>query len=428
MNADNNRNAWHRCARRLARRMNAGFWLAGFLPLVFVASLGQAFVHVGLRKAELGTAPAWIAFAALLIAAAGFAWWRQRRRFFSKRDALVFVEARLGLNNGLSAAEEGAARWPEPLPVSPFPRWSWQRIAPWPAWALAVLALGAWLPVGPAGTPTPAGPPVEPVAWSELESWIESFEEAEVLEEASLEELRERLGELRGQESRDWYRHGSLEATDALRRQTEHAIRDFRENLESAARVLAAADAFPEGLPSGREAALREELDRAVAGFEDSLLRLEPGVLGQLQELDLQALPAMSESDLEALREALEAGLAACGVCLGDGEGGDPAALAALGAPGGIGKGPAPAPLTFREEAAGSEVARLESVRGGDLSRAALGERVGVGEAGEPGDEPVPYRGPAEAGAVAGPGTGGEAVAHETFTPGEQAVLERYFR
>lgn len=417
MKTEDHQALWNRNARRLARRMNTGFWLAAFLPLLFAAGLGQSFALVWLRKNEMASGPAWMIFGVLVLAAGVFAWHRQRGRFFSRRDALVYLEARLGLNNGLTAADDGISGWPErrPVPARVLPVWSWKRIAPWPVWTLAMIALALWLPVTPATSLAPEDP-VEPTAWSGIDSWIETLEDAEVFEEAALEDFREQVESLRRQDPEDWYDHSSLEATDALRQRTENAIREALENLEKTARAFDVASEYPEGLPSGWEAALREELQEAIEGLESGLLRLDPELLALLREVDLSSLPMMSEEEMRELGECLAAGIAAGGLCLGTGPG-----------TGGIGKGPGPAPLTFRENRAEDTVSRFESASNDDMSRAALGDRIGVGEREIPDDDRAPYTGPAAAGAVAGSGTGGEAVSRQNFTPDEQAVLERYF-
>ena len=411
-------------ARRLARRMNAGFWLSAFLPLLFALGMVQAFALLLLRKNGMEAGMTWIVFAAIAAVAALAAWWHQKRRFFNRRDALVYLETRLGLNSGLTAADAGIADWPQsrPFPAAARPVWSWSRVAPWPAWTALALALAIWLPLTPAAT-TPPRAPVEPSAWGTLDSWIHTLEDAEVLEEAALDAFREQLESLRDQDPRDWYRHSSLEATDALQERTRSAIRELRDNLENLSRTLETADAYPDGLPSGLAEALREELRSALEGLESGLLRLDPELLAQLSELDIDALPTLSEEDLQALRECLAAGLEACGVCLGGGENG-----ALLAGTDGIGKGPGPAPLTFREEGSDVSVGRHETASGDDLSRAALGDHLGVGLTETPADEPAPYAGPTGAGAISSPGAGGEAVARQNFTPDEQAVLERYFQ
>ena len=424
MEKDGHNAYWNRTAELLARRINVGYWLAGLLPAIFALGMAQCLALILLRKNGLDTGLSWAVFAALALAATIVAWRRQRSRFFSRRDALVYLESRLGLNNGLTAAENGIGPWPppRPMPAATWPTWSWKRVAPWPAWTAVALALAIWLPVSPSASTTPRTP-MEPTAWSTLDSWIEALEEAEILEEAALDNFREQVEALRKQDERDWYRHSSLEATDALQERTERAIRDLRNNLEKVARIMETADAFPDGLPSGLADALREELSSALDGFESGLLRLDPELLAQLRELDLDALPALSEADLQALRECLAAGLGACGVCLSGGEGD-----ALLAGTGGISKGPGPAPLTFRAEGSDATVSRFEAASNDDLSQAALGDHLGVGITDMPDDETAPYTGPTAAGTIAGPASGGEAVDRQNFTPDEQAVLERYFQ
>ena len=63
----------------------------------------------------------------------------------------------------------------------------------------------------------------EPLAWEEVEEWIETLDEEEFIEPDRLDSIREQVKELRLQPMDEWYSHSSLEASDSLRQQTEQA-------------------------------------------------------------------------------------------------------------------------------------------------------------------------------------------------------------
>ncbi|NRB73751.1 MAG: hypothetical protein HRU46_05290 [Verrucomicrobiales bacterium] len=68
----------------------------------------------------------------------------------------------------------------------------------------------------------------------------------------------------------------------------------------------------------------------------------------------------------------------------------------------------------------------IEKVTNEDLSRASMGDLLGVGETEH--EEDKGASGPQAGGAVTSQGRGGDAVWRESLVPEEQALLKRYFK
>jgi len=62
-------------------------------------------------------------------------------------------------------------------------------------------------------------PTEPPVAWEQIESWLQTLEESGVVQAEALEKLRAQMDSLRRQPAEDWYSQASLEASDTLREQ-----------------------------------------------------------------------------------------------------------------------------------------------------------------------------------------------------------------
>ena len=93
---------------------------------------------------------------------------------------------------------------------------------------------------------------------------------------------------------------------------------------------------------------------------------------------------------------------------------------------GAVQRGRGDAPLFFGDKE-NLGTGNLEEVKNQDLSRAALGELVGVGETEREIDKTP--TGPVAGGGVSSTGVGGEAVwRDEALLPEEKSLLKRYFK
>lgn len=93
---------------------------------------------------------------------------------------------------------------------------------------------------------------------------------------------------------------------------------------------------------------------------------------------------------------------------------------------GGITRGPGTAPITFGEEQ-NLKTKNLETIQGNkDMSRAAPGEILAIGETEH--DNPNQPSVRQSGGALSNSANGGDAVWRESLTPDEKALLKRYFK
>lgn len=177
---------------------------------------GRDYV-TGAPHSPIATAIVWIALAAGLIAVAGFAWHFLRPRLFSSDDALARLDAIGRLHNRLTAARAGVSEWATPDKIGDGLRWNWRRIFGATGPAVILLVGTAWVNV-PQRTKHER-PTEPPVAWEQIESWLQTLEESGVVQAEALETLRAQMDSLRRQPAEHWYSQASLEASDTLREQ-----------------------------------------------------------------------------------------------------------------------------------------------------------------------------------------------------------------
>lgn len=431
MNHENPQQFWERAAQRVCWRVNAGFCLQSFLPVLLGLTLAQGCLLLVLRKIEAPQALLWGGYGiAVLLALAGSAWW-SRRRFFATADGLVHLEARLLLHNRLSAARQGRTGWPAPQALPSSFHWTWKRLLLPPAGAAAFLLLAGWIPLKEQ-SPHSFEMPEEPLAWQEVESWAEVLEERDLFEEESLARWREQVEALRDQPPEEWYSHNSLEAGDNLRDNAGKSIRRLETALEKAAYPLSLARESLDQIPSGLQPLLQEHWLDALSELSSGELTLNKEALAALREIDFTNLQTLSRDQIDRLNKMLREGREACGICSGEGEcdGDNPdcaACQSGLCEGTGISRGPGPADLTFREFPNLIDSQRRESVSNPDLSRAALGEQLGTTQTEPEVDLDVPPQISA-AGEANLSGEGGDAVFHSRLTPAEQKRLQEYFQ
>ena len=81
-------------------------------------------------------------------------------------------------------------------------------------------------------------PPSEPSAWAQMEDWVETLDEEDLIEESNIEGVREKIEELRSQPEDEWFSHSSMEATDTLRDSLGRDIKNLSAELGSLERDL----------------------------------------------------------------------------------------------------------------------------------------------------------------------------------------------
>ena len=462
MRSDPAQSHWENAIRALARRVNFLGWLDRAAPAFFVVGTVAGFASYALRRVSDSAASAGAAWLALgvsvgLLAAGVAAWWRARKTFFKPADARALLEHRLGLDSALSAAAAGVAPWPARRPIPATLRWRAPATLGWLAGGLVLGLAGAALPV-PERSPFDYTRATEkPPALAQAEEWLEQLAQQEVAKPEDVEKLAEQARGLGERTPEERYSHSALEAADTLRAQTAQAIRGLGSNLEEASAALA-----PLERPAGQLS--DEELGQVAARLGEALRGLQDGPLSAREELakklgsaaNAAGLRSLSPEQAKQLRQQLsKAGRAATGVLGAQGQGApiataDPNGRVKLGqcsgncagskaggacdgscehglGSGGVQRGPGHAPMYFRDEASDAGAGRTETVAGEDLSRAALGELLGM-ERGEHEFDPKQSGGPTAAGAVAAPAQGGEVVWVDRLTPQERAALKEFFK
>jgi hypothetical protein len=290
--------------------------------------------------------------------------------------------------------------------------------------AMCLLFAAGWVPLPSAGPAASATPRVPPMAWQQVEQWIEQLRKDEVVQPESLARIEQQLHSLQQQPPAQWYAHASLEAGASLQARTEQSLRALGQEL---ARTKAAAEAARQSGLSNPEAA-REAAARAT----QALAQLDAGALNPSSALadamrqlaESGELRPLDASQLGAVCDQLGRGIAGVEKCLGPGS----CQLEGKGdgletGQGGITRGPGEKPLGIGE--ASPPVAGNREAMESDPRRAALGdvvrEQLSAPEIDATG-------GSAVGGAVSGAGQGGEAVARQALVPAEGEILKRYFK
>jgi hypothetical protein len=421
---------WLRRARREALRFNAGWWLQMFLPWVMGLGITASIGILALRSADREPAWALPALAALVCAGLAASFFLARSRFLTRRDALVRLDADLRLHNRLTAAAQGIGDWPAPEERAALAlHWHWRALL-WPPFAaLALVFAAAVIPLPDAQAKNTTAQ-AEPPAWTATQEKIESLRKDEIVQREAVEELQASLDALRKQPSDQWFRHESLEAGDNLQTQLDQSLADLQKNLETSLGALEAAREIEQSQLQALGQPLDKALGEALQGMEMGTLPLDEKMLSQLKKLDASQIRQLTASEWKTLSERLKQGIGTCsgGQCQGDKAGSTLLALI-LSQPGqgGISRGPGAAPLTLSDYESQLGTTHTEAVQNDDLSRAALGDLMGLG-IGEHKVDKTAASGPQAGGAMSAAGAGSEAVWQQTATPAEQAVLKKFFQ
>jgi len=423
-NPENDRKIWIRAAKRLALRRNVAFWSDTFFPVALGVTVLAAFILLFQRVMGWPTRVLWSWWGAALLAAAAIAAGRVGRRHFTVFEALVRLDEVGQLRNRLTSAFHGVGPWPPwRSGMRDSVRWSWPRVGiPVLAGGLLLTAV-SWVEIPKLRTS--ARPNEEPIAWTQVESWLKTLEQAKLLEQPALDKLQQQLDDLQHQPEQDWYSQSSLEAGDALQEQTAQALREMRENLDKSADLLALAQHADE-MPGSQLQNLSAALKDLGAAMMSGALPLNSELAGKLRSFDPSSLKAMSQEQLQALRDKLADGTKICSQCVGPkttkGEG-----VAKAQEPQGPPWGGKTAPLGLDENAEDLHTKRMEGASNEDPRRALPGEVLAIAK----GQHNVNKTNPAglvDGGAASSAGQGGDAVWRDSLTPAERQVLQKYFK
>ena len=431
---------WTRWAKSVSRRINLGWWWQK-TSLISAATLLVIALAIlclrSIRSTEFQSVELAIGVGATLLLAGAVGWILSRNRFVGVGEGFVRLDERLQMCNQLATASAGVGKWPDfstPDPDRVGLRWNWA-VAVLPVlFALGIVTSAVFVPI-PERDIDEKIVTNEPRPWEQMKDWLATLEEEEVIDESSLEKFEEKIEELRNQPEEDWYGHASMEATDTLKDSLGREIRDVADAMEALDRNLATLKEFSAQLSEESRDRLLQEFQEALELLDQSGLEMSQAMREKLAGIDPKdlaegTLGQMSAEDLKNLQKRLGEASEKLGSMEGLPAKGEGEMLAVVPGmqpgQGEIRRGRGDAPMFFGEEDnLGTE--NLEDVNNTDLSRAALGELVGVGETEREIDETT--AGAVAGGNVSSTGRGGDAVwRDEALLPDEKALLKRYFK
>ncbi|MEI6653691.1 MAG: hypothetical protein WCP45_02905 [Verrucomicrobiota bacterium] len=378
---------WQRRARQTRRKINCGWCLQVCATPVVGVALGLLGPALWARRVWPEAAPlglAWVTGAALAVIVPG-SWWLARRRFVTAGDALVRLEAQLGLHNRLSTAAAGVCPWP-PLPdrADDGIRWSFSNTFLPLLAAAALLAAAIWVPVKARLLPEA---PDEPAAWAATEEDLRDLARQDAVAPEALDETQQRIAELRAQAAGKWFSHASLEATDKLRESHLQAMAELQRQLRMAAQSATrlAGDAAGE-MPAPTRAGLQDQFKQAVQGMQAGGMKPNKELLEQLRNIDPKQLRQLDKAQMEQLMQGMKDKAEVLGKCLcrktGDGQ--QPEGEAVLTessdgpGKGGVDRGPGTTPEMFGEPANEVAATQPQVLESSDLTRALPGDVLDV--------------------------------------------------
>jgi hypothetical protein len=439
---------WKAAARKLARRVNLGWWSEQWMPWVMSAGLlGAVALLLARWRPFVALHWVWGGVGVLLMAGGIVAWWSVRRRHESVATARIRLEVALGLKARLSAAEAGVGTWPEPVPHIAWPvQWRWQKPLAVVACAALMLALAAWVPI----TRTVEERHVieKPSSVKDVEQWVEQLRKEKAADEKSLEDLEKKITDLLQRPSENWYEHGSLEAADNLKEQTEGQLREMADNLADAERAASALEAMGDRASPSVKQSLAEGLATATRDLSSSGVKPTQQMLDDLQHLQSgegNLSPEQMKQLAQKLRENQKALQDALSKCQGmdtsqvpiaklgkNGQGVEKGKDApdGDGSPGrgGTNRGRGDAPLSFKEDATDLQTKRTELTPSQlDVSRMTPGDTLAITDGKHQVDKNA-YQGPKDGGAIQNTGDGGSAVWQNSLVPAEREALKKYFK
>ncbi len=428
--------AWKQHAKKTAHKINLGWWLQTLASPLLLASLAVACIALFLRR-ETGDYPATVmsiaASASFTLIALG-CFLVARKRFETASESLVRIEAKMKLQNALTAANAGMTSWPNlPNRINSGVQWHWRRLLPPFLGAAFILACGFLIPIAAKDT---SSVDQQPHAWSKLDSSLAILENQEIIQEDYIDDTREKLEELRQKAPEEWFSHSSLEATDNLQKNHANNQEQLQRALEQGEQALDALQNQSANMSAAQKQQLMNDFDQALQKMEQGAMKPNTELLNQLKKLDPDQLTQLDQNQLDQLRENMRRGaqgLEQDGQGEGEGEGGgqgegsqDENKQGDGTGSGGINRGPGHAPNPLGQKHPDTGAGDYQGLQSNDLRNAGLGDLLETSEGEHDIDKtPLQLR---EGGTTKSKGKGGDRVWKNSLLPNEKKALKNFFQ
>jgi hypothetical protein len=453
------------------RRLSFGVFLTAFADAmaVFLLAFGSSVLIVKLARPGLWPGVLWLAALALPLTA--WAWWRSRRRDFSRSQAVALLDSQTGASGllmTLCETAEGAPaggdraggetahnRWAERLAAwNPNWRSGLPRLRPVRAakrlWLPALFVIGCCcVPAREARTESLRANFVGTQAAESLAESLQALRESEVLEQKESQDLEQAIAKLTEETKTTPLTHESWEVVDSLREtmrvRAEESLMAASRAQDALERLAADADPNHSSLTSERRDQLEQEAIESLRKLskDGRFSKASPALQKKLQQLLKDghiSLPKDTKerektlSDLKKFLKEESKKLAKCrGKCKdgqcdsdSDGENSETDRTERDGKPGrgGVNRGRGDANLTWGDEAEANGAKFKEIVLPPGTPDEPNKEVISQ-SASAPEVEPAADA-PRAGGQAAGPETGRQTW-NRTLRPRHRAAVRRYF-
>jgi len=289
---------WQYRARMVVFIINACWILTlGLNLLTFIALL-----YIVLVVCRFGANAFWIT--AVAFGAIGIVALIRKIRsgsLMSWRDGLVLLEDRLGLESGLSSAQDGAANWPQPRKIprlfQPRMRWFLLPVLAWTA---------AWqIQVRPESYASASRE--MPSRGEKLKETIDKIKEQNLVDPKEVEKLVKSMEALSAQDPQKLFSHESMEAMDSFQERLDAAIDANEKALKSLEDTFSAMKNQPGEMDAGQRSELNHRMDKALDSLSSGALPLDPQLMKQLRDLsESTEMGGNGQQAMQALQRAHE--------------------------------------------------------------------------------------------------------------------------
>lgn len=437
---------WTHHARVLSKKLNLAWWIELLnLPFTIMAILIATAILVARYFEVLPAYSIIISSIIFMTMIISFICWKfSQRKFESIDESMVRIEEKLKLKNALSAAKVGITPWPEaPTELHTGINWHWPRTLLPSLCSLITIIFAFFIPIGSHAEVINNHP--SPDNRDRLEQSLAELKDEEIVQEDYIEEMEEKINELKEQDPNEWFSHSSLEAVDSLSQSHDAASKELQRNMQNAERTLQNLQKHGEKMNQQTKENLLDGFGKAVENLDTGSMKPNKELLDQLKQLDPEQLNQLNEEQLNQLRQNMrkmaeklkqqtEQGNPdrgdgqdgeAQGQNDGNGEGQDDENGEAPGT-GGSNRGPGHAPEMLGEKSDKLNMSREERLESKDLSNTLPGDLLETTDGEHDIDKTNAKT--RSGGSTDNTGAGGERVWKNSLLPEEKKAIKKFFK